>query len=333
MLRRTSPSFMRLPTAIVSLLAAAISNGAEPIQFAPGGPAANPTPREAALDQLLTERASVPQFDAAIAEAKKQGISEQAILEARFLFHVDRSEEEALVALLPEFQKRSENFNVEESEIFAATEDWLAVIEYIKSISALRAGDKDGFKKHITEAFWLSPKQAAAFAPHVENFRMQEAMANTKVDFSTSLAPLAGGEAVALSKILEGKKALLIYFWSPWSGECEAMLPDIATLARELPTKDIALAAVIMDNSEKVLADARTMLGAIEPKATGHWLADLDHAPFSRSLRVQSLPIMALVSTEGKVLFNGHPTSDDLWNALKKINPSITKPDLKTGLE
>lgn len=324
---------MRLPAAIVSLLAVAISSGAEPIQFAPAAPNDNPSPREAALDQLLSERGSVPQFDAAIAEAKKQGISDQAILEARFLFHVDRSEEEALVALLPEFEKRRGSFNVEQSEIFATTEDWLAVIEYIKSISSLRSGDKAGFKKHITEAFWLSPKQAAAFAPHVEKFRMEEAMANTKIDFETGLKSLNGDEATALSKILEGKKALLVYFWSPWSGECEAMLPDIATLARELPAKDIALASVISDNSAKVLADARTMLGAIEPKATGHWLVDLEHAPFTRSLRVQSLPIMALVSTEGKVLFNGHPSSDDLWNALKKINPSITKPDLKTGLE
>lgn len=324
---------MRLPSTIVSLLAVAISSGAEPIQLAPGGPAANPTPKEAALDQLLSERASTAQFDAAIAEAKKQGIGEQAILEARFLFHVDRNEEEALVALLPEFQKRSESFNVEESEIFATTEDWRAVIEYIKSIAALRSGDKAGFKKHITEAFWLSPKQAAAFTPHVEKFRMEEAMANTKIDFGTNLNSLNGGEPVPLNKVLEGKKALLVYFWSPWSGECEAMLPDIATLARELPAKDIALASVISDNSAKVLEDARTMLGAIEPKATGHWLVDLEHAPFTRSLRVQSLPIMALVSTEGKVLFNGHPSSDDLWNALKKINPSITKPDIKTGLE
>lgn len=324
---------MRLPSTIVSLLAVAISSGAEPIPAAPADPGATPTPRETALDQLLSERGSVPQLDAAIAEAKKQGIGEQAILEARFLFHVDRNEEEALVALLPEFQKRSERFNVEESEIFATTEDWQAVIEYIKSIAALRSGDKAGFKKHITEAFWLSPKQAAAFTPHVEKFRMEEVMANTKIDFSTNLNPLSGGESVSLNKLLEGNKALLVYFWSPWSGECEAMLPDIATLARELPTKDIALASVISDHSAKVLEDARTMLGAIEPKVTGHWLVDLEHTPFTRSLRVQSLPIMALVSTEGKILFNGHPSSDDLWNALKKINPSITKPDIKTGME
>lgn len=324
---------MRLPSTIVSLLAVAISSGAEPIPAAPGDPGATPTPREAALDQLLSERGSVPQLDAAITEAKKQGISEQAILEARFLFHVDRSEEEALVALLPEFEKRSESFNVEESEIFATKEDWQAVIEYIKSIAALRAGDKAGFKKHITEAFWLSPKQAAAFTPHVEKFRMEEVMANTKIDFSTNLNSLNGGEPVPLAKVIEGKKALVVHFWSPWSGECEAMLPDIAALAKELPAKDIAFVSVISDNSAKVLTDARTMLGAIEPKATGHWLVDLEHAPFTRSLRVQSLPIMALVSTEGKVLFNGHPSSDDLWNALKKIHPSITKPDIKTGLE
>jgi hypothetical protein len=75
------------------------------------------------------------------------------------------------------------------------------------------------------------------------------------------------------------------------------------------------------------------MLGAIEPKPTGHWLVDLEKTPISRSLRVQSLPIMVLVSPSGTILFNGHPSSDDLWNALKKINPSIIKPNLATGAE
>ena len=36
--------------------------------------------------------------------------SEQAILEARFLYHVDRREDDAIAAMLPEFLKQQEHF-------------------------------------------------------------------------------------------------------------------------------------------------------------------------------------------------------------------------------
>ena len=66
-------------------------------------------------------------------------------------------------------------------------EDWLAVIEYVQAIAALKKGDKAAFKTHITEAFWLSPRQASAFAPHIDRMRLEEAMRAVKIDFETKL--------------------------------------------------------------------------------------------------------------------------------------------------
>src|SRR5687768_6621411 len=63
--------------------------------------------REIALDKLLTERDSPEKLAAVIEEARKQGISEQAVLEAKFIFHVDRVEDEAIAALLPDFEKQA----------------------------------------------------------------------------------------------------------------------------------------------------------------------------------------------------------------------------------
>ncbi len=90
---------------------------------------AEPSPREAALDNLLAERESPKALKAAIAEARKAGVSEQAILEARFLYHVDHREDEAIAAMLPEFLKQRDGFKLEDSAIFGVKEDWLAVIE------------------------------------------------------------------------------------------------------------------------------------------------------------------------------------------------------------
>ena len=43
-------------------------------------------------------------------------------------------------------------------------------------------------------------------------------------------------------------------------------------------------------------------------------------------LRIQALPSVVLLSKEGKVLFNGHPASDNFWRELKNIEAKIEQP-------
>lgn len=284
--------------------------------------------REIALDKLLTERDSPEKLAAVIEEARKQGISEQAVLEAKFIFHVDREEDEAIAALLPDFEKQAENFKLSDSEIFATREDWLAVIEYVKAIKALRGGDKAAFKTHITEAFWLSPKQGTAFAPHIERMRMAETMAAVKVDFQDSFKSLTGGDALTLSKVIGDKKALLLHFWSPWSAECEAFLPDIAAIALSMEKSPVAVASIVMEDSAKSVSDARDMLKPYDPALPGAWLIDHESSPLSPMLRIQNVPQLVLLTAGGEVLYNGPADGAELWNELRKIDPSITKPKL-----
>lgn len=299
----------------------------------PGEESAAPSPKDAALEHLLSERSSPDLFKRAIEEARKQGISEQAILEARFIFHVDRQEDEAISAMLPDFLKRSETFRLEESEIFATREDWLAVIEYIRAITALREGNKAGFKTHITEAFWLSPKQGSAFAPHIERVRLEETMATVKIDFSAAFPPLAGGQAVPLSSIIKDNKALLLQFWSPLSAECEASLGDFAAIAAELSENNIPCVTLLLENSEKGLSDTTGMLKNVGEKTPGTWLVDREREAFSTMLRVQNIPALVLISKEGKVLFNGSYGDAALWTALQAIAPGIEKPELQSASE
>jgi len=296
-------------------------------QTEPAKDAPDTSARETALDNLLSERDSDKALEEVIEAARKNGISEQAILEARFLYHVDRREDDDIAAMLPEFTKQNENFKLADSAIFSVKEDWLAVCEYVQAISSLKKGDKTDFKTHITEAFWLSPRQASAFAPHIERMRLEESMRTVKIDFETKLVNLTGGDPVALKNLLKDKKAMVMQFWSPASRECEASLPDYAAAAKALGEKGIAMVTILPDDSVKTLDDTRKMIAPLGPKPPGAWLVDQKENPLARQLRVQMLPLFVLISNEGRVLFNGDPTDDGLWDALIKIDPQIQRPE------
>lgn len=285
------------------------------------------SPKEDAIEQMLAERDSPEALAKAIDSAREKGAAEQTILEARFLFHVDREEDSEIAGLLPEVMAMKDKFQLAESEIFGSVNDWLAVTEYVQAIASLQDGNKDDFKKHITEAFWLSPRQGAAFAPHIERIQLMDAMKTVRVDFTRTYEDVSGGGKVAIGAISEGKRAVLLHFWSPWSRECEATLGDFFTTASYLETKGLGVASVLPETSEKVKTDARTMLEATGKEPPGSWIVDVKDASLSGRLGVRSVPAVVLVSPEGAVLFNGHPTDDRFWDALAKIGGGIGRPE------
>ena len=289
--------------------------------------------KELALDNLLSERDSKKALDEAIAAARKVGISNQAILEARFLYHVDRREDGDIAAMLPEFIKQRSDFKLTDSAIFSVKEDWLAVNEYVEAITSLSKGDKDAFKIHITEAFWLSPRQASAFAPHIERMRLEESMRSVKIDFDTECVALGSGEIITLKSLMKDRKAMLMQFWSPASRECEGSLPDYAITAKALAAKGIAMVSILTENSASVLTDARKMILPLGENPPGTWLIDQKDKPLALDLRIRTLPTFVLISNEGQILFNGDPTDDGLWEALKKIDRQIIRPDSPTETE
>ncbi len=317
---------MRIHIVLLPLIAAFATVMAEPTPPLAKSTVVDSAAREAALDALLSERESNAAHQATIAAARKAGISDQTILEARFLYHVDRREDEAIAALLPEFLKKRDDFKLEDSAIFGVKEDWLAVVEYVQAIASLQKGDKDAFKRHITEAFWLGPRQAAAFAPHIERLRLEEAMRSVKIDFKSTFVPLAAGSPIALEKLIDGKKAMLLHFWSPQSQECEVAMPDFVKTAAALSSNGIAVISLMPPGSAESMARGRTMVAPYAEKPFGTWLVDAVDKPLSRELRIQNLPNMVIVSSDGAVLFNGDPTDDAFWDAVKKVDPRIIRP-------
>jgi len=282
--------------------------------------------RRDALDKILSERKSPAAFEQALAAAREAGVSAQAMLEARFLYQVDKGDDAALASLLPELLKQRAVFNLDDSAIFSVEEEWLSVVEYVQSVAALVKGDKAGFKRHITEAFWLSPAQAAAYAPHIERFHMQESMAAVQIDLALRPAPLAGGDAVALGTLIKGKQALLLHFWSPWSSECSDAMPDFIATAASLSAHGVAVASLVPADMPGLPEDAAAMVQPHAGKACGAWLIDPKRGSLARQLRVRKLPTMVIVSTEGKVLFNGDAVDERFWETLHRIDARITRP-------
>lgn len=311
---------MRLLPHILPWLAIITTALAQPADTPDAGP------KDIALDNLLSERGPAKAFEEAVTEAKSKGVTQQAILEARFLYHIDLGEDDAIAALLPEFLKQRDAFRIEDTAIFAVKEDWLAVVEFVQAIAALKKGDKPSFKTHITEAFWLSPRQASAFAPHIERLRLEETMSGVKIDFAIRLTPVSGGDAIALGSLLPDKKAMLLHFWSPASPESEASLPDYAVTAKTLEERGIATVSLLLPGQPDTLTKAAASVRKLGEKPPGAWLADSREKPLSRDLRVQELPVFVLLSNEGKVLFNGQPSDDALWEKLRSIDPVITRP-------
>jgi hypothetical protein len=163
--------------------------------------------------------------------------------------------------------------------------------------------------------------------------RLEEAMRAVKIDFTTSLNALGSGEAVTLQSLLEGRKAMLLQFWSPASRECEASLPDYIITAKALAAHGIAMVSVLPENSEKITADAKAMLLPLSVDPPGAWLIDSKEKPLAHELRVQSLPAFILISNQGTILFNGDPTDEGLWDALTKLDPKIIRPQSQLDTE
>lgn len=316
-------------TASLAFLAEVV--GAEP--STPQSVAADVTAaaRQEALEKILTGRGSAEEFKRALAAASSAGVGGQAILEARFLYQVDKGDDAALAAMLPDFLKQREVFKLDDSVIFSVEEEWLAVVEYVRAVSALVAGDKAAFKKHITEAFWLNPEQAGAFAPHIERMRMRDLMAGLVIDFGLKPPPISGGEPNELRALIEGKKALVLHFWSPWSRECAEAMPDFISTAGLLIGKDVAVASLVQDGMPGLLDEASDMIRPHSAKPAGSWLVDPKSVSLSSQLRVRKLPTMVIVSTEGKVLFNGEPSDDGFWKTLREIDERITRPSSNDG--
>ena len=292
------------------------------------GSAQDSTPGKDAekIIQALFECEDEKALKEAITSAQEAGTPRQAILEARFLFLVDRGDFAAVAALGPVLKEQKASFRIDDSVIFSVQEEFFSIIEYCYALGALEKGDLTRFKHHITEAFWLSPRQATAFAPHIDRLRRDQALAGTKIDFNRRFTRQRDGKEVALRALAKQSEYLVIHFWSPWSNESKAHLPDFLAMVKELNTHKIPVASILIEPGNEALTEANKFRAALPSGEIGDWIVDNLQASLARKLRVLELPTITVLKIDGSVLFSGHPSEKQLWSALQEIDPKLKRP-------
>lgn len=280
--------------------------------------------REALFDDFKTPA----ELDRAITSARAAGVPEQSIAEARFMFQLPQHDDAAISALLPEFLKQSGNFRLGESAIFNSREEWLSAVEYLRSIDARQRGDKEAFKKHLTEAFWLSPRQTAALIPQIERIRLEDDMRTMRFSFDRKFQTADGKTTVHLAELMKDKKVLLLHFWNPGEEGGADALKDLAVWSKQLKGKPLAIVSVHPADSAGTSA-IRKAIGSHPQPVPVTWISDDADAPLSASFHVRYSPAVILVSAEGKVMFNGDPTEGLFRETLRAAESSIMPPAVK----
>tara|TARA_B100001093_G_scaffold390388_1_gene376695 strand:- start:660 stop:1628 length:969 start_codon:yes stop_codon:yes gene_type:complete len=281
------------------------------------------------LIQNLFEADNESNLNDAIKAAEAGGVAKQVTLEARFLFLVDQEDFAAVAALGPLLERQKKFFRIDDSVIFSVPEEFYSIIEYCFALEALGNGELAGFETHIKEAFWLSPRQATAFAPHIDKLRREQALVNMKVNLDQAFLRQADQKKVLLKTLMMGGDYLVIHFWSPWSTESEAFLPDFLAMVETLESHKIPVVSILIEPGQEALVEARKFCADLIPRKTGDWVVDNSKRSLARKLRVLELPTITILQRDGSVLFSGHPSEKLLWSTLKKVDPKLERPRLK----
>ncbi|MFT6179545.1 MAG: thiol-disulfide isomerase/thioredoxin [Akkermansiaceae bacterium] len=272
-------------------------------------------------------------LNTAIKNGRKAGLPEQMILEARFIYLINQNDTAALAALAPKLAAQLPKYSPDDTMIFGVKEDFESIIHYTKALAALQKNDTALFKKHITEAYWLSPSHGAQFAPHINEVRLKEAMAKVTLDLDRSYENQKKGNVkTSLKEIAADSPAFLIHFWSPWVQPSIQAMPEFAEVAKTLTENKIPVTSFLLAGTAESRKDATDFLTADRDQTPGHWLIDTVKSSLASTLRVATFPTVVLVKNDGTILFNGDPADLALWQKLASINSAIKPPTINPVL-
>ena len=271
---------------------------------------------QAALIEDLFTTHSTDEFNQTLALATKKNVAKQIILEARFIHYVDQADKHALAELSKELLPLQNAFDSHLSQIFTLEDDWKAIVKYTEALANLEQGNATAFENNIKQAFWLSPRQASAFAPHVERFKLELAMESVQIPSELTQSNLLADKD---EKIVEPKKNInILFFWSPWSREFTETVDDFTALCKRAKTHDILIRTIIAEQSNEVNQDAISFINESKLSDSALWLKEDPSCNLSTALRIQSIPTVVLIDKHGKIQFNGHPSSPEFSTTLDK---------------
>ena len=284
-----------------------------------------------ALVGALFEAPDAAAFEKALAAAKAGKIPNQILVEARFLYLVDYADRAALAAFAPTLKAQLEKDQMSDSVIFAVKEDFMAVHEYTLALGALEKNNSAAFKKHITEAFWLSPSQAGVFGPHINEHRLAKKMDTLKLDLTQELEVQSKeSKKTSLKKLLGDSPAIALHFWTPWSQESVNSFPDFLATSEVLHKNNLPSASILISGNAESRDDADSFLANYKSPLSGSWLIEAKENRLSSTLRIANFPTIVLIAKDGTVLFHGDPGANKFWTQLKKLSPNIIRPHSPT---
>ncbi|SKB04921.1 Thioredoxin [Prosthecobacter debontii] len=285
---------------------------------------AAPTPAspQEMIQRLFDPQATEQDLLENIKKAGMAGIPRQSIIEAKLVWGLRNQNIPWLTKVIPELEVVAQNFDRTQSAGFKSADEIRSFIAYAKALEAHSKGDQAVFKTQILEALWLSPSQAPLYLQAIEKQKIQEKMANVKVDMDLVITT-HDGQATTFKDVLGDKKALLVDFWASWCAPCIQLMPEVKKKAEMLSKHGIVVAGMNKDDKDAqvIAAKMKDNMGIEFP-----WLIEPAERPFTTQLELETIPRMVLIAPTGQVLFNGYPDDPALWVALKKVDASIQAP-------
>ncbi|MDX2109394.1 MAG: TlpA disulfide reductase family protein [Verrucomicrobiota bacterium] len=276
-----------------------------------------PAPKITVKSLLEPDYGDTATFLKAIDSAKEKGTPDQLLLEARMVYPFNTGDFSSYESLLPLVEKAAGTWDFSTSELFKEKDGLNALINVIRASVARDKGDMKSFEAAIKEAFWLDPTLSTVLTKWIGDYRTEQNMKSLRLPLNLEISTSAG-EKTTLAALVKGKKAILIDFWATWCGPCVRLMPELQKKSAALEPQGVVVAGM---NTEGV--DKAETFRKDKSITVTHWLVEPKGEPYSRALKIDSIPRMILVSPDGAVLFNGHPQDTRLNDALEKIGVKL----------
>jgi len=281
------------------------------------------------LQSQLIEAASDAEsdFDSVFAEAESGGVEEGKLFQARLIHAMNTQDYLNLLALSDDIPEHMASFDIgfdpqgEGDFVFSSPHEVMGLYHTLKAVVAYQDGDMATFETHYKEAAWEWPAWEQVFQLSSFVFKertdelMRDYMANMTVSLDLELRDL-DGNATTLGALMEGKKAVLLDFWASWCGPCMSLMPELQKKSDLFGPQGIHVIAVNTDEEEPLIKAAQVKESR---EMDMPWLSEMDGAPLSQLLNIDSIPRMVLISPDGKVLYNDHPADPRLYEVLATL--------------
>ncbi len=264
-------------------------------------------------EKLMALLTSNPQKSAFLSGLTEFKLAEVPDLEARFFFGMKTRDWPFLYELIPTYD------NVVDKGIkgllLMDEREFVALGLCIKAKKALDEGDDASFEIYAKQAFWEDPR----IADLLEKWITQHRQAQLRVPLDVELLDLDGTK-ITLQKLMEGRKAVILDFWASWCGPCIGTFPELPAHAAAVDKKGVVWVGL---NTESNIKIANKF--AKQHNITSPWLAEPSNRPYSKLLKVDSIPRTVMITPDGKIVFNGHPQDPSLDQAVDRLISSDKK--------